>query len=106
MGIVHIEPLRAPGRSSCSALAILRIADGNQVAAPVKALEHQFVECGWQPAEIKHHREQVPACSTDAHMVVAKSTQEEGRSDGRQWQFRKSLHEMLPAEVAQAVCEN
>src|SRR4029077_11268653 len=40
VGIIYIEPLSAPRRSSCGAVAILRIADGNQIATPVEALKH------------------------------------------------------------------
>ena len=40
VGIIHIEPLSAPRRSSCGAVTILRIADGNQIATPVEVLKH------------------------------------------------------------------
>ena len=54
MGVIHIESLSAPRRSPCSAHAILRIADGNQVATPVEALKHQLVERRRQATEIEH----------------------------------------------------
>ena len=53
MGVIHIESLSAPGRSPCSALAVLRIADGNQIAT-VEVLKHQLVERCRHAAEIEH----------------------------------------------------
>ena len=54
MSIVHIQALCTPRGSPCNALAILRIADGNQIATSVEALKHQFVEGGRQAAEIEY----------------------------------------------------
>jgi hypothetical protein len=84
MGVIHIKPLSAPRRSPRRACAILRVPDGNQIAMPVEALEHQLVKRGWNPAKIEYGGEQVPACPTYAYLVVAKSTQEESRSKRRQ----------------------
>ena len=54
MRIVHIQALCTPGGLPCAALAIFGIADGDQIATPVEALKHQFVESGGHAAEIEY----------------------------------------------------
>src|SRR5215813_14475494 len=58
MSIVHIQALCTPGGMPCSAFAILRIADGNQIATSVEPLKHQFIKGGRRAAEIEYRSEE------------------------------------------------
>jgi hypothetical protein len=54
VSIVHIRALCTPRRFPCSAFAVVRIADGKQIATSIEALKHQFVKGGRHAAEIEH----------------------------------------------------